>query len=130
MCLGATAGTAVTSFSVFIGECSLDILALKFSTMLASPGDEVEAELFNSDCIRDSADLFLTAAENSYLVAIGSYQLIAPSIKTQIATRTAIDQVAITEVGLPRQLSTRYQEQLCKVCKLCKVAANDLQIRV
>ena len=63
MCLGATART-VTSFSVFIGECSLDILALKFSTTLASPGDEVEAELFNSDCMRDSADLFLRAEKS------------------------------------------------------------------
>ena len=49
-------------FSVFIGECSLDILALKSSTSCSSVEALVVAELPNTDFMCAIADLFLRAA--------------------------------------------------------------------
>lgn len=51
------------SFSVFIGECSLDILALKSSTVFPSVEAGVVTELPDIDFMREIADLFLRAAK-------------------------------------------------------------------
>ena len=51
------------SFSVFIGECSLDILALKSSTVFPSVEAGVVTELPDIDFMREIADLFLIAAK-------------------------------------------------------------------
>jgi hypothetical protein len=50
-------------FSVFIGECSLDILALRSSTSLFSSAPGVEVKLVDDAHMRISADLFLIAAK-------------------------------------------------------------------
>ena len=58
-----TGRTAASSLSVFIGECILDILAIKSSsTKFPSPDAVAEGVLDRKETTRASADLFLRAA--------------------------------------------------------------------
>ena len=56
-------GTSAGKSKLFIGECSLDILALKSSTVFPSVEAGVVTELPDIDFMREIADLFLRAAK-------------------------------------------------------------------